>query len=177
MKKIELINNLTLTISQASTNDASQIVDFLNSVAGETDYLTFGENEFPFSVQEEEAIIKECLEKNLCLMLVGKIENEIVSQLFLQRSSKPRVAHIGDIGISVSKKYWRLSIGKHMMLAAIDWAKNNDVTKLQLQVRTDNERAVQLYKKLGFVIEGTLTWAIKIDGAYFDEYSMGLQLS
>lgn len=48
---------------------------------------------------------------------------------------------------------------------------------LMLVGKIGNERAIQLYKKLSFVIEGTIARAIKIDGAYFDEYSMGRQLS
>jgi len=175
-KNIELTNNLKLTIAQAALDDAEEIVNFLNVVGGETDFLTFGAHEFPVSVAEEKKTITECLEQKRCLMLVGKIENEIVCQLFLQRSDKPRLAHLGDIGISVSKKFWGLSIGRHMLLVAIEWAKNNGVTKLQLQVRTDNERAIQLYKKLGFVIEGTITHAIKIGDIYFDEHVMGLKL-
>lgn len=175
-KDIKLANNFILKISQASIDDAEDIVEFLNIVGGETDFLTFGAEEFPFSVAEEKEIIRECLEQNMCLMLIGKIDNQIVSQLYLQCSKKPRLEHIGDLGISVFKKYWGLSIGKHMMLAAIEWAKNNGITKLQLQVRTDNDRAIQLYKKLGFAIEGTITRALKIGDIYFDEYRMGLEL-
>ncbi len=109
-------------------------------------------------------------------MLVGKIDNNVVSHLFLQRSDKSRLAHIGDIGVSVSKKYWGHSIGRHMMLAAIEWSKLNGISKLQLQVRTDNERAVKLYTNLGFGIEGTIKRALKIDGTYFDDYLMGQQI-
>lgn len=50
------------------------------------------------------------------------------------------------------------------------------MAKLQLQVRTDNTHAVQLYKKLGFVVEGTITRSLKIKAVYFDEYLMGLEL-
>lgn len=175
-KQIELTPNLFLVISKPTINDAEQVVDFLNTVGGETDFLTFGLNEFPFSLDEEKQVISECLKKNICLMLVGKIENVIVSQLFLQRSDKPRLSHIGDIAVSVSKNYWGHSIGKHMMLAGLEWARCNNITKVQLQVRTDNERAVQLYKNLGFVIEGKITQALKIGNTYFDDYLMGLHL-
>jgi len=175
-KNIELANNLTLTISQAIPEDAKQIVVFLNTVGGETDFLTFGANEFPLTVPEEEEAIAQCLEKNLCLMLVGKIGDEIVSQLFLQRSGKLRISHVGDLGVTVSKKYWGNSIGNHMMRVAIEWARDNGITKIQLQVRADNVRAVQLYNKLGFTIEGTVTRALKIGNVYFDDYLMGLHL-
>ena len=63
-----------------------------------------------------------------------------------------------------------------MMLTAIEWAQQNGVIKIQLQVRTDNERAIQLYNKLGFVVEGKIKQAIKINNTYFDDYIMGLQL-
>jgi len=40
--------------------------------------------------------------------------------------------------------------------------------------RVDNEKAISLYKKLGFEIEGQLKNAVYIDGKYFDNYIMGL---
>lgn len=169
-------NPMNLIITKAAIDDSEQIVKFLNRIGGETDFLTFGLNEFPFSIEEERTIIKECLEQELCLMLIGKIGEDIVSQLFLKVSSQPRLSHIAHLGISVSKLYWGKSIGTQMVLAAINWAKNKNLTKLQLQVRTDNIGAIELYKKLGFTIEGTITQSSKINNVYFNDYIMGLQI-
>ena len=47
------------------------------------------------------------------------------------------------------------------------------MTKINLRVRTDHERAIALYKKKGFAIEGTITRAVRIRGEYFDQYWMG----
>lgn len=165
-----------LIISKPSVEDAADIVDFLNRVAGETDFLTFGLNEFPLSVAEEKASILACQEQNASLMLIGRLHGHIVTQLFIERSSKPRLMHIGDVGIAVSKDHWGKSIGKQMMVAAIALAQQSAITKLQLQVRVDNVRAVQLYEKLGFTIEGTIKRAMKIGELYFDDYIMGLAL-
>lgn len=174
LKKISLSDGIDLIISKASPEDAAPTVDFLNKVGGETDFLTFGLNEFPFSVSEEEHMIKDCLERDICLMLIAKVGEEIVSQLFLQRSDKPRLMHVGDVAITVSKNYWGKSIGVHMMQVALAWAKSKNITKIQLQVRTDNERAIKLYEKLGFQIEGTITRALKVGNVYFDDHLMGL---
>ncbi len=169
-------NELKLTIDKAYPSDALEIVNFLNKVAGQTDFLTFALNSFPFSVEEEKNIIKECLDTNNCLMLLGKINKEVVSQLFLQRSSQQRLLHNGDIAISVCESYWGNSIAQNILLLAIKWAKDHAITKLQLQVRTDNKKAIYLYQKLGFCIEGTITRAIKINDTYFSDYIMGLSL-
>jgi RimJ/RimL family protein N-acetyltransferase len=178
MTKLRTTNIIPdLIISKASICDALPIINFLNHVGGETDHLTFGLNEFPYSVAEEEIIIAECLNNNKCLMLVGKINEEIIAQLFLDISPNPRLSHIANLGVSVSKKYWGLSIGAEMIVSALQWARENNICKVQLQVRTDNTRAVALYKKLGFVIEGTLSHSIKVNTIYFDDYIMGLILT
>lgn len=156
-------------------DDAVDIVRFLNVIGGETDFLTFGLNNFPLSVQEEKNIITDCGGDGQSLMLVGKIDNKIVSQLFLERSTMARLSHVGIIGITVARDHWRKSIGNKMMLSALEWAISTNITKLQLNVRCDNEQAIQLYKKLGFHIEGTVTRAVRIGDAYFDNYLMGLE--
>ncbi len=164
-----------LIISSASVDDAEDIVSFLNIIGGETDFLTFGLDNFPFSVQEEKNIITECGKDGQSLMLVGKIDNKIVSQLFIERSPMERLSHIGVIGITVARDHWRKSIGKKMMLSALEWAISTKITKLQLNVRCDNDHAIQLYKKLGFHIEGTVTRSVRIGDEYFDNYLMGLE--
>lgn len=46
----------------------------------------------------------------------------------------------------------------------------------RLRVRTDNQRAIGLYKHKGFMIEGTIRREIFIDGEYFDHHWTGLEL-
>lgn len=173
---ILLNSGKALFISKASTNEANELISFLNAVGGESDFLTFGKDEFPLSVKEERQFISTCVKHDQCLMLVGKIDKKIVSQLYLDRSSNPRLSHIGDIALSVKKEYWGNGIGTHMISAAIAWATKHAITKLQLQVRTDHVTAIQLYKKFGFHIEGTLKQAIKINQVEYDNYLMSVIL-
>lgn len=93
----------------------------------------------------------------------------------MQRFDKPRTKHICEIeDFIVSKQYWSMGIGSKIIKYVIDWARNNEILKLRLQVRIDNERAIGLYKKLGFVVEGEIKGAMKIRGQYFTDYLMGL---
>lgn len=173
-KVFNIKNNLKLIINKASIEDARPIINFLNKIGGETDFLTYGLNEFPFTLDQEEEIIKECLDLDNNLMIVGKINNEIVSQLFLQSTSKPRLAHIGEMGISVSKSFWNHSVAFYLLQTALEWAKSKNITKLQLQVREDNINAISLYKKIGFNIEGKIINAIKVNNEYYNEFIMGM---
>ncbi|ENQ0440152.1 hypothetical protein ACEJ07_000146 [Listeria monocytogenes] len=49
----ELKNGQIIMIREATKEDSSNIITYLNEVAGETDYLSFGQGEFAFSIAEE----------------------------------------------------------------------------------------------------------------------------
>jgi putative acetyltransferase len=64
-------------------------------------------------------------------------------------------------------------VGTAFMLAAVDMAdKWLNLTRLELEVYTDNESAVRLYKKFGFEIEGMMKRFAFRDGEYVDVYAM-----
>ena len=167
----------SLIIEKAHSEQAQDIIDYLNAVAGDSDYLTFGLNDFGLSLDEEQAIINDCLDNDNSLMLVATVDKKIISQLFVEVSPRPRLSHIGHLGLTVSKAYWRQAVGSKMLAEAISWAKNKQLLKLQLQVRIDNVAAIQLYKKYGFFIEGIISESLNIDGRTFDELLMGLKLT
>ncbi len=79
--------------------------------------------------------------------------------------------------MSVRKDFWGLGIGGLMLDVLIDWAKQGQtIKKINLRVRTDNQRAISLYEKNGFVREGTISREILLNSQYFDHHWMGLEL-
>ena len=63
--------------------------------------------------------------------------------------------------------------GTALMGAAVDLADRwLNLTRLELDVYIDNEPAIRLYKKFGFVIEGTLVDYAYRDGQFVDTYTM-----
>ena len=61
-KKIRLKNGQILIIREAEKKGASIILEYINKVGGETDYLTFGPDEFNFSLADEEKFIENSLQ-------------------------------------------------------------------------------------------------------------------
>ena len=105
------------------------------------------------------------------------LENEIVGTLHFAAGRRPQVRHSGEFGMSVSQRYWGRGIGSLLLDTLLEWAKQTRfVAKINLRVRTDNQRAVALYERKGFVKEGTLTKEMVIDGQYYDLYAMGLSV-
>ena len=110
-------------------------------------------------------------------MLVAEVEEASVKKVVgvanLSVNKSNRIRHSGSIGISVNSDYHGMGIGKALMTNLIDigdkWLM---LVRIELGAFTDNEKAINRYKSLGFEIEGTKKYAIIRNGKYEDEYLM-----
>lgn len=105
-KSIKLRNNATLTIREAKKEDATQILEYVNRIAGETNFLTFGPNEFDFSLESEEQFIENHLNSDNKLFLIAQIAPKLVGSLGFTGGNRPKLRHTGELGCSVLKEYW-----------------------------------------------------------------------
>jgi putative acetyltransferase len=106
--------------------------------------------------------------------LVACLETEVVGQLDIHTfPHHPRRRHVGQIGMAVRDDFQGQGVGTALLQAAVDVAdKWLNLLRLELEVYTDNEPALRLYKKFGFVIEGTLVRYAYRAGQYIDVYMM-----
>jgi putative acetyltransferase len=106
--------------------------------------------------------------------LVACVDGDVVGQLGIHLfPQRPRRRHVGQIGMAVRDDWHGKGVGTALLKAAIDLADNwLQLTRLELEVYTDNTAAVALYKKLGFAIEGTLVHYAFRNGEYVDAHIM-----
>jgi L-phenylalanine/L-methionine N-acetyltransferase len=107
------------------------------------------------------------------ITLVATVAGEVVGNLGLTRFTRPRRAHVGEIGMGVRDDWQGKGVGSALMQAALDLADNwLGLRRLELSVYTDNARAVALYRRFGFEVEGTHRADALRDGDYVDSFSM-----
>ncbi|MGI8909222.1 MAG: GNAT family N-acetyltransferase [Rubrobacteraceae bacterium] len=106
--------------------------------------------------------------------LVACIEEEVVGSLTLHTSpTRQRMRHFGSIGMAVRDDWQGRGVGTELMRAALDLAENwLNLTRIELDVYTDNKAGIALYEKFGFEREGTHRRYAFRDGEYVDAYSM-----
>lgn len=110
-------------------------------------------------------------------VLVAEIEEngikKVVGTIGLHLNKNLRTRHAASVGITVHSGYQGMGIGRAMFNKILDLADNwLMLIRVELGVIKDNERAVKLYKSLGFEIEGIKKYAIIKNGKYEDEYIM-----
>lgn len=84
--------------------------------------------------------------------------------------------HCGTLGMGVHKDHRRLGIGRRLVAQTINRAREKGLERVELEVLASNTPAIKLYEKVGFVAEGVMKKARKIDGAYDDMVEMALFL-
>ena len=117
---------------------------------------------------------------NEVLAIVAVIEEEngkrIIGSTSLKFNPQKALKHKAELGLTVHDDYQNMGIGTALLLHILDVARMKKLNKVWLQVSTNNDRAVHVYKKTGFTIEGKLCKESYINGKYRDEYRMALFL-
>ena len=134
-------------IREAAPKDAEKIIAYLAQVGGETDSV---------------------------LYVVWK-NGEIIGDASLSGFPR-RMSHRAEFGISVVKSEWGQGIGRALLQKCIMYAKEHTIELINLEVRSDNIRAIHVYEKYGFRKIGTSPAYFKIDGEYYDFDLMVLDL-
>ena len=159
---------MKLKIERAKVSDAKELIDFTKKIGSESDNVTFGPEGLPFTIEQEEDYLKNREESKLSPLFVARYEGEIIGIANLDVVDRDRLRHRGEIGISVLKDYWGNGIGSLLMQELIKFAIFNGVEVLYLTVRSDNDRAISLYKKFDFEKTGTMIGEMKINGELID---------
>ena len=177
MKEIRLQDGEVVLIRPARTNDAYELVQHLEIVGAESDNLTFGQGEFGITVEQEVNFLENISSMKNAIYLVAYNGEKIVGCLSFSGGSRPRIAHTGEFGVSVLKEYWGKGIGTELIAYLLDWCRRSGIIrKVNLRVRTDNQSAIHVYKKLGFVEEGIITREFCINNCFYDSLCMGLKI-
>ena len=106
--------------------------------------------------------------------LLACVDNEVVGQLGLHTFPHfPRRRHVGQIGMAVRDDWHGKGAGTALMQAMLDLADRwLNLSRIELEVYTDNQPAINLYEKFGFVTEGTHHQFAYRDGRLVDVFAM-----
>ena len=168
---------MNIIYREAEPSDAGKFLEYCKIVGAESDNLTFGAEGLSLTISQEADFIRKFAGNPGSIMIVAFDEGELIGTGAVSVvSGKTRFAHRREIAISVRKDYWGKGIGTGIMKVLMDFAKKSGAEVLELEVRSDNEAAISLYKKFGFEKIGTNEKFFKINGEFFAADYMNLYL-
>ena len=175
-REVLKLSNSLFVIERARAEDAAALLDYLKIVGGETENLSFGAEGVPLDLETEQSYLRSQCESMDNVQYLAKVKDEIIGTASLNRKHK-RMSHRGVFGISLKKAWWGCGAASALTEAILAFAKENDFEQLNLEVRSDNARAIRLYEKYGFRKLCTFPHFFKINGEYVDFDLMNLELN
>jgi len=150
--------------------DIAGFRDALDSVSKEMRYLA------SFEAPDLEKVTKFVLDNiaTNVAQFVALDGGRVVGWADISPERAAAIKHVGSLGMGIISEYRGQGIGGRLLLACVEQAQRNGISRITLQVRTDNESAIKLYEKVGFQTEGVMTDSMHVDGKYFDTLLMSL---
>ena len=163
-------------IERAQAEDAAALLAFLKIVGGETENLSYGAEGISLDLAAEQDKLRSQAGSINNVRYLAKADGEIIGTASLTRKHK-RMRHCGELGICVKRAWWGSGAAPALMDALLAFARENGFEQLNLEVRSDNIRAIRLYEKYGFRKLCVFPGFFKIDGQYIDFDLMNLELT
>ena len=155
--------------------DAAQRIAFLKTVNAETPFMARSAEDSPTDEMLVADMMDDQLEDDLVLEIAAFSGDEMIACGGISPVSRayPRKRHRASFGICVRKAFWDQGIGSAILNALADSAVQMGYSQIELTVVSDNQRAIALYEKSGFVYAGCMPDALKLeDGTCCDEIWM-----
>jgi ribosomal protein S18 acetylase RimI-like enzyme len=103
-------------------------------------------------------------------------DGRIAGHIDLRAHGERPAAHRCLLGMGVDRDYRRLGLGRRLIAHAAQWAADNGLEWIDLQVLSVNQPAIALYRRAGFIQTGEVADMFRLDGQHFAYTSMALQL-
>lgn len=148
-RKFKLRNDREVTLRLLKIDDRDRLLDLFSTMSEKA--LEWGMP--PYS---EETIDRWLSNFERLIPLVTIYENRIVGFAAIFKHMHSRERGVADLGIYLHQDFHKIGLGTIMSETILGIAKNQGLHRIGLHVVEDNVVAVNLYKKVGFVIEGTM---------------------
>jgi putative acetyltransferase len=162
---------MSITIRRAAPKDAAAYARILGDPA-----VYPGLMQLPYTNEDlwRTRLADSCEPGKADLLLCAETAGDVVGTSGLHPVGVAlRRRHAMMLGISVAREAQGRGVGTALMAAMCDYADRwAGVLRLELTVYVDNAAAIALYRKFGFVVEGTHRAYALRDGAYADVYAM-----
>ncbi|MFB2561598.1 GNAT family N-acetyltransferase [Rhizobium sp. IMFF44] len=140
----------------------------LDTVAREREYLSLLE---AFPLEETRIFVLGMIEKGNP-QFVALDDKKVVGWCDISRHGFSSHAHAGKLGMGILPAYRGRGLGRRLIETTLLAARNAGMERIELSVHSDNDRAIALYEKVGFVREGLARNSVRIDGRYKDAIHM-----
>jgi ribosomal protein S18 acetylase RimI-like enzyme len=156
-------------IREISLSDVEEFLDLCKTV-DESNVMLYEPGERKTTAEQQKKMIKRVLSEENSTILVAELDGKLVGYMCAFGGGVKRNRHSAYLVLGVLGGYQGKGIATKLFEQLFIWAKITRISRLELTVIKTNLKAFNLYRKMGFVIEGEKVHSLVIDGVPTNEY-------
>ena len=162
-KTITLKNGHSCILRNGTEEDGQALLDIFVLTHAQTDFLLDYPDEITLTVEQERQFLREKTESEDEIELIAETDEKVVGSAGIWCiRNREKLRHRAGFGISIDEAFWGLGIGRALTEACIECARAAGYAQLELDVFAENEKALALYKSVGFTEYGRNPRGIKL---------------
>lgn len=154
-KVVSLKNGKECILRNAEATDAREFLEYFELCHAETDFLTTYPDETEHNLGKISARLSDTKQSERNIEILAYVNGRLVGSAGIHMiQDRDKTRHRAEFGISIVKAYWGLGIGNYLTESCIECAKEAGYLQVELDAVSDNEAALNLYRKYGFIEYG-----------------------
>ena len=166
-----------MLIRPITEGDAEAYLALARAVDAESRFMMYEPGERQTTVEQQIEQIRAVRASDNKLVLVAEHEGQLVGYLGAMGGTFHRNHHSAHIFVGILEAFTGQGLGRRLLEETERWARRQGLHRLELTVMRHNARALALYQKMGFEIEGTKRDSLQVEGVYVDEICMAKLLA
>ena len=163
---------MLISVRHAVETDGAPLIELRRKLFAETSNMLWEADEFVQTAEDESKRIARLNSRQNSLVLLAEEESVPVGVLTAVGGEVRRLRHSATLALGVSRSHWGRGVATQMVTHALGWAKTVGLRRVELTVHTTNLRALSVYLRCGFQVEGLRRCSLLVDGEYVNEYLM-----
>ena len=159
-------------IRDAGPEDAPALLALRHAIFAETDFMLYGIGEYSTTQEELAEQLRHIATSGHSRTVIAEAPDQLIGFLGVSGFSVPRLRHSATVFLGVLRQSWGRGVGSALLAEALAWAPTAGLSRLELFVMKENTRAIRLYERAGFRLEGARRRAYIVDGVAVDDLLM-----
>jgi len=160
-------------VRQATSGDTDWYLELVRSLVAEPDSQIPLRPDELFRTPEQQMELFGAASVRGDVFLIAEWNGIRVGEVNLRRGSRDAFKHSAVLGISVAREWRGRGIGSALMQHAMEWASTKgSIRRIELYVYATNARAIRLYDRFGFQVEGRRKGAVRVGDHFVDDLLM-----
>lgn len=158
-----------MIIRPIEVSDAENFLELCKKI-DESGFMLYEPGERQTTVELQRNAIERILSEKNTIFLVAENENKLVGFIAALGNNLKRNRHSANLVLGVLEEYRGQGIATTLFNKVFEWAKEVEISRLGHTVIKENNKAFNLYKKMGFILEGERAQSLKMNGEFVNEY-------